>query len=432
MADQLLAGAAKIEITPPAGTPLAGAVKPRASIGIEDPLFVKTLVIESGDSRIAYVMFDLIALLREDGDVGVRLAHERTGIPEDHIVWAASHTHTGPYTCPLLSGDIDCIDREWLAGIPEKMAVCVAEADAAKVPVKMSRSRAYAMGIGENRRFRFKDGRELNSWLLGKGEADIQCLGSAAPIDPEVGILSFEDENEELVAVLYQYTLHTNTNFGPRFSADYPAVVAARIKEEFGEKVITLFAPGACADIDSISSSHTTVGTILADKIIGELKRREPYAGRVSVDAVKKEVLIDFRELNADHEARLRDSQWENEAKNLFRQEVEIMQKEGTTHTMSVLQACYIGETAFVSLPGELFVEWGMQIKARSPFPWTYPVELGGDYVGYLVTEQAWVAGGYESLVARSAKPTWQAAEMMVDEAVGMLNQLYGTYVDSS
>ncbi|MGD2174632.1 MAG: hypothetical protein PVJ27_04445, partial [Candidatus Brocadiaceae bacterium] len=60
-----------------------------------------------------------------------------------------------------------------------------------------------------------------------------------------------------------------------------------------------------------------------------------------------------------------------------------------------------------------------------SPFAWTYPVELGGDYLGYLVTPQAWEEGGYESLIARSARPSPEGVSLMVDEALDMLRRLH-------
>jgi hypothetical protein len=89
------------------------------------------------------------------------------------------------------------------------------------------------------------------------------------------------------------------------------------------------------------------------------------------------------------------------------------------------LQAWRIGDVAFASLPGEVFVEWGLKIKAESPFPWTFCVELGGDYLGYLVTEQAWRAGGYESLTARSARPSVDGVAMMVEADLALLRKLW-------
>ncbi|MGD0114355.1 MAG: hypothetical protein ABSD48_21060, partial [Armatimonadota bacterium] len=111
-------------------------------------------------------------------------------------------------------------------------------------PAKLSRLRGYCNRVSHNRRLRFKDGREINTWLLHSGEAEVQCLGAAGPIDPELGVLCFDNAGGTPIAVLWHFTLHTNTNCGPRFSADYPAVVAARLREHFGSGVVCIFAPG--------------------------------------------------------------------------------------------------------------------------------------------------------------------------------------------
>ena len=112
---ELLVGAAEVEITPPVGTALAGSIRPRNSVGVQDPLTIKAIVLSSGGVNgsaraplsLAYVLLDLIALERKEGDAAVSLAARRTGIPEQNIVWAASHTHTGPYTVALFDGEDD-------------------------------------------------------------------------------------------------------------------------------------------------------------------------------------------------------------------------------------------------------------------------------------------------------------------------------------
>ena len=99
MNEQLRVGTAEVDITPPVGTLLAGSLKPRTSVGVETPLLAKAIVLESAGQRLAYVALDIVSLARDmGGDEAVRRASAATGIPEDHIVYACSHTHTGPYT----------------------------------------------------------------------------------------------------------------------------------------------------------------------------------------------------------------------------------------------------------------------------------------------------------------------------------------------
>ncbi len=425
MPDQLLVGAAEVDITPPVGTALAGSLQPRTSEGVEDPLTIKAVVLASGGVKLAYVLLDLIKLYRREGDAAVELASGRTGIPATNICWAASHTHTGPYTGAIFGAEEGGVDEEWLAGVPGRFAEAVEKAHDTMRPARMSRERGYCHKVSHNRRLKYKDGREINTWNLHRGEEEVQCLGSAAPVDPEGGILCFDDERGVPIAVLWHYALHTNANFGKYFSADYPGVVAARLRERFGSGVVPIFMPGAFADLNTAGLGYREVGDALSRVILDRLEKREPREGSVPLEALKEEVVVPYRDLTLDQEKRIRDSQWPEEAQEVFRRELEIMRSAGETEARTVIQAWRIGEVGFASLPGELFVQWGLKIKAESPVPWTFPVELGGDYLGYLVTQQAWEAGGYESLIARSARPSPDGVAKMVDVALGLLNRLW-------
>lgn len=421
----LLVGTCELDITPRVGTPLCGSLEPRPSEGVDDPLYAKAVVLESEGTRLAYVILDVAVLERAEGDQAVRLASERTGIPPEHIVWTCSHTHTGPYTCfdEEMGGGV--VDGEWLAALPEKIAECVAAADAAKVPARASRARGYCAGLAQTRRYRFKGGRHINTWLLSGAEADLQCIGAASPIDPELGVLAFEDEAGEMLALLFHFTLHANTNFGSRFSGDYPAVVASRMRERFGPQCATLYVPGACGDQNTTGGRHREVGDALAEVIFRSLPDRRPLPEPLRLGACKREVVVTCHDPQVDQEERIRLSQWSPAQQAFFRRSQQIMRREGKTQAATVVQAWHIGEVGFASLPGEPFVEWGFRLKQESPFPWTYMVELGGDYMGYLITQDAWEGGGYESLVSCVCRVTPAGVATMVDTTLEMLRELH-------
>ena len=71
-----------------------------------------------------------------------------------------------------------------------------------------------------------------------------------------------------------------------------------------------------------------------------------------------------------------------------------------------------------------IFVEYGLQIKRRSRFARTMPIELANDYIGYCPTDVALVEGSYETRLARSAKAASGTEKLMVDTAVELLKQL--------
>jgi hypothetical protein len=96
----------------------------------------------------------------------------------------------------------------------------------------------------------------------------------------------------------------------------------------------------------------------------------------------------------------------------------------GIREVITPVGAWHLGDTVFPCLPGEPFVEWGLKLKQESPFPWTFPVELADDCVGYLVTPSAWEAGGYECLNS-SGMVSVAGARTLVDESLKMLHELW-------
>ena len=79
-------------------------------------------------------------------------------------------------------------------------------------------------------------------------------------------------------------------------------------------------------------------------------------------------------------------------------------------------------DLAWVSLPGEIFVELGLAIKQDSPFPHTIIAELANGSIGYIPTRRAYTQGNYEVVSARCAEGS---GEMLVDAAIGLLKELH-------
>ena len=71
---------------------------------------------------------------------------------------------------------------------------------------------------------------------------------------------------------------------------------------------------------------------------------------------------------------------------------------ERTEETITVIvQAIRIGDIAVCGIPFETFVETGLDLKKRSPFPQTMVIGLANGRHGYLPTPEQHKLGGYET-----------------------------------
>ena len=92
--------------------------------------------------------------------------------------------------------------------------------------------------------------------------------------------------------------------------------------------------------------------------------------------------------------------------------------------TMKALEtemlAFALNGVAFVGVPGELLVEIGLAIKARSPFRATYVLYNSNDYAGYIPPEHVYREGGYEEATLYPA----QAGRIIERTAVALLHRI--------
>ena len=80
-------------------------------------------------------------------------------------------------------------------------------------------------------------------------------------------------------------------------------------------------------------------------------------------------------------------------------------------------------DIAWVALPGEVFVELGLNIKAASPFQQTNIIELSNGRSQYIPHHSAFSEGQYEVVSSRHAEG---AGELLVTTAIQLLGAACG------
>jgi hypothetical protein len=444
-AGNLAAGAAQVDITPPKGCPMAGYYHPRGAEGTHDPLFAKALVFERDRTLVALVGLDLITTTRPLVEETRKLVEQRTGIPAASVMIAATHSHTGPVLWndtprdALLAGDGQKIVKEYLAELPGKIADAVHKATLGLKPARVSFATGKEDGLAFNRRFHMTDG--TVGWNPGKLNPKI--VKPAGPTDPSVPVVLVETDEPKAkpIAVYVNFAMHLDTVGGPQYSADYPAVLSKAISAAVGEDVVTVFATGCCGDVNHINVTSdkpqkghgeaARIGTRLAAEVLRALEVAKPAADgplrassemiEFALPPVTADDAVAAKKVIADLEGKAKPAPKFLDQVQAFKA-LDVAERLGKPYAVEVQVISLGDDLAWVSLPGEVFVELGLQIKNGSPFRQTMIAELANGSVGYIPNRAAYPQGNYEVISARVAVGS---GEKLVDSAAKQLREQY-------
>lgn len=438
-ADELRVGTSAVVITPPLGTPLAGYYEPRGSTGVLDDLYSKALVIEQNGVKVTVVECDLLSLPRQTVLAARELIEKQTGIPSAHILIAATHQHTGPVVAresarDQLDGGASPLGLRYTESLPALIARSVSEANQKLASARAFAAIGHAEGVSFNRRFWMRDG--TVSWNPRKQDPNI--IKPAGPIDPAVGVLYFDTPQGAPIATLVNFALHPDTTGGTQISADYPGVLARLLAEYKGKAMLTLFANGACGNLNhrdinwldaqkGVAESFR-IGTILAGAVNKTWGRLQPLKQGL-LQTRSALVQLPLAPVSAEDVAkanevlkRLNDRQTTFMEKVKAFQVLDVAARRGQPLEVEVQVITLAAQLALVSLPGEVFVELGLSIKQASPFAYTMIAELANGSIGYIPNRPAYAEGNYEVVSARCAAG---AGELLVTAAVKLLNESF-------
>ena len=440
-AGELRVGAAAEIITPPMGAPLAGYYSTRLADGVDDDLFAKSIVIERDGVKVALVVCDLVTMPRGVVEQARALVAQSPGIPADRVMISATHTHTGPIvirnsaTDPL-EGDVGSEQsRSYTKSLPQLIAQSIRKADAKLAPAKVATGLGHLEGFSFNRRYFMKDGSV--GWNPGKLNPKIDK--PAGPIDPDVDVVYFESANadHDPLATQVNFACHPDTIGSTRVSADYPGAMSAILQKWKGHDMLAVFANGACGDINhiNVNSGEKQEGLKEAQRIGGaladEVKKTFYHLSAVPDGPLRARstlVPLPLPELQPGDVEAARDVILKPSKARMAIDRVrafkilDVAARKGKPLDGEVQVVALGDELAWVALPGEMFVELGLDIKKRSPFKRTIIVELANGSLGYIPTKRAFKEGNYEPTSARVASGS---GEMLADTAVRLLNELH-------
>ncbi len=445
----LKAGSATANITPPLGTRIPGGFRPRYAENVDDELFAKAVVIDNGTTRIAIVTCDLIAIPEKVANAAKARIADRCDIPPAHVMINATHTHTAVAIADLLGVDEDTEYTEW---VPLKIADAVELAVWRRKPARIGFASVDEERITFNRRWHMRDG----TVRFNPGIEHPDLVKPTGTIDPEVAMMFVEatDDGTPISAVA-NFSLHyIGTDNSNALSADYFGHFDRLMRHYLGDTCISLLWNAASGQINNTDFSGRTkwtasghqqavkmanvlAGHFIVEKQLMEMHETLDLSGDLATLTFQRKQITAEDLKIAEQVLSVPQGAYDayetgpfswvvgeripNALVDVYARECQRLAKLPTQMTAPV-QVIRLGAAAIVALPGEVFVETGMNIKSRSDANPTFLVSLANGYIGYICTDKALIEeGGYETWAAKSSLPDVGTALTMETLVASML-----------
>jgi hypothetical protein len=461
-AAELWIGAATADITPAGPVPLTGHQAVRVSTRVLSRATANVLALEArqGDrvlDQAISVSCDL-CVIRPGIQDGFRqhLAGRLPGFDITKLFLAATHTHTAP---EILQERYD--EKDYGTAMQPKAYVPFMYERMAQAVVRAWQSRArgaVAWGLGHavvgcNRRAVYRDGTGKMYGATNTPQFD-HIEGYE---DHSVDVLCFYDAQKHLQAVAIALACPAQSVAGPVLSADFWHDTRELLRQRHGKGLCVL---GFCAPAGDQAPNrlYRKEAEQRMDKLRGltqcqELGRRiaaavDDVAGVVAQDLrddvplvhLVRHIRVPARLISDAEYAQAKAKCDEIDAKpvrgktdawyrhfNGLVVSRYLAQQKGRPMYALELHVLRLGDVAIATNPFELYLDYGIQIEARSPAEQTVLIQLatsGREHGYYVPTPRAVAAGGYSAEVTHNIVGP-EGAQSLVDQTLAAIQELW-------
>lgn len=462
MAETLMVGWARGDITPQRKTLVQGQFYTRISDQVVSPLTATVLALEGNNSagekeQAVLISCDLPADFFKP-DLCRLLSGRCEGLDLQKITVNTTHTHNAPcgtsgwYDEPENDQEFMKPDeyRRWLAA---RVADLVETAWNGRRPGSVSRGFSYAV-VGRCRRAVYADG---SAAMYGETNRP-DFRGFEACDDHAVPQLYFRDSDGNLTGVMVNVACPSQCEeSGSFFSSDFWHPVREGMAARYGAGVHLL---PQCAPAGDMSPHLLTLAAeeadlrtrlgvdakgIIARRILAAVEEGMATASKPETNAefthtVTHWKLTRMKVTREEYELEIRIPAMTDEERakqhyafqriwpfgpvcNLisrFEQQGEHPVHETESHVIR------IGDAVIATSPFELFVDYGTQIRSRSRALQTMLVQLGdGSGNGFYLPTQRAMAGGHYSAQVKSCWVGPEGGQQLVEHTVSAINSLF-------
>lgn len=400
-ADELRAGAAQRDITPPAGLPMwgYGARHDEPSAGVLDPLSADAVVLTVGDRRLALVGLDMGRAPTRKSMATIR-ARVRTEASVEHVIVVGSHTHHGPV---VELDNLPSAAESYVRRLEMQIADAIIDAAKHAAPARIAVGHR-PLAFNRNRQSKLPD----------------------KPVDPELVVVRVDETDGTPIATLVNFAAHP-TMIDARvlkYSADYPGHMKRLVRQERGG--VCVFLQGASGDLSANSGEHSgpeAFGSALGREVVQVAREAGGIASPPALQVREED--FHFPQMRIDLGNPLVRAAY---SRAFFPALIDFYAdeyKDGVRPHLTV--ALVSGEIGFVAVSGEMFANHSVRLKNRARMPHLLFLGYANDYQQYFPTIEAAAEGGYGADPAVSPVEIG-AGERICDRALFHLFDMRGAF----
>ena len=430
-------GTEEILITPPLPIIMGGyGARNGPANDISSDLKARTFVFENGEKKVGLITVDIILLSNSQIERIKERAAKLIDINKKDIIISCSHTHSGPATRSFsfennnfnnpYSLNLKKPDPEYMNWLLKALAGSFIKAEKNMVKVKLHSISDKLENLGKNRR------------------------DPELPIDDQLTVLAFENENKNLEAVIINYSCHPTVLGAANLaiSPDFPGEAINQLKKIYPETIFG-FINGSAGDVSTrFTRREQTIkevkrfGSIMAAKVVTLLNEIEydssnsknlkteqlkltlsfknyPSLEELNSEIKEKKIRLEKLKKNDPEKGELRIAKTDLQGALVQKKFASIIKELENNIKINI---CNIGNIVIITIPGELFSKLGMEIKKCSPFKETIVATYSNGYIGYIPDKNAYEEKGYESLSTPLKKGF---GEIIVENICKKVKKLY-------
>lgn len=423
----------ELDITPPLGGIIPGDFAARYSNEIQERLYVRSMVVRSGDMALAVASVDACGITL---DITQRIRERvcsMVPMQPEQIMVMATHCHGGGPTLNWGEEVVRC--EHYLQVLVEKTADSIVTAWQRAQESELLLGKEELSDCSFIRVYRMKDG----SLKTNPGRMNPNILEPTTTIDPGVDVLAVRC-NGVYTGALINYANHPAIVAGRQISGDYISALSEEMKRLFGAQFVSVFVNGACGNINHVNpfdpettqpGRHIVVGKRLAEKVNAAIQKAVPMTDE-TLRTQCGDLNVRFRKPTAEQllaAKELFDSRGDGLIKDVpgtpdyieifFALQAFQIQADKRTQRQIDLQIFRIGSCYVFGIPCQIFVQFGKRIKQACQGT-AFVSAFANDYVGYVPTADCMRPGVYEARLAPTSALVPEGGDQITDAAIAL------------